>query len=54
MPTDLTQRLEPSIRQFYQWHFVEKRSISEVKERMDGLTQALHRAGHSQFNFIAE
>ena len=51
--TELTARLEISKRQFFQWHFVEKCSIPEVKERMDELTQALISANYD-FDFVAE
>lgn len=48
-------RLQPSQRQFFQWHLREKRPIREVKEKMYELTIALHRAGSDfDFNFIAE
>ncbi|CAD6585699.1 MAG: hypothetical protein ASARMPREDX12_002095 [Alectoria sarmentosa] len=50
--TELTLRLEISRRQFFQWHFVEKRRIPEVKQKMDELTRALTLAGYD-YDFIA-
>ena len=51
--TALTARLEPSKRQFFQWHKVEQRALSEVKIKMDELTEALTAAGYD-YNFVAE
>ena len=39
--TDLTKRLERSKRQFFQFFYLEGRSIREVKEEMDKLSVAL-------------
>ena len=50
---ELTARLEPARRQFFQWHFVEERQIVEVKEKMDQLTRDLKIAGYA-FDFVAE
>ena len=52
-PTELSSRLEPARRQFFQWHLVEKRKIPEVKAKMDKLTKDLRIAGYD-FDFIAE
>ena len=51
--TELTRRLEVSRRQFFQWHFIEKRRIREVKQKMDELTRALALADNN-YDFIAE
>ena len=51
--TELTVRLEPSSRQFFQWVFREKRPIAEIKQKMDELTQALVESGRD-YNFVAE
>ena len=51
--TPLTARLESSKRQFFQWHLVEERPLSEVKRRMEGLTEALISADYT-YDFVAE
>lgn len=51
--TELTARLKPSQRQFFQWHLIEKHSLRTVKDNMDKLTKALNAAGYS-YNFVAE
>ena len=50
---ELTVRLEPARRQFFQWHFVEKLQIVEIKDKMDQLTRDLKIAGYD-FDFVAE
>ena len=49
----LERRLHPCKRQFFQWYFVERLSIPEVKRKMDELTRALQLAGYD-YNFEAE
>lgn len=51
--TELTRKLEMSRRQFFQWHLVEKRHISEVKKRMDELTKALVDTDYD-YDFVAK
>lgn len=51
--TELTARLKPSRRQFFQWHLKEKFSLRNVKDKMDELTKALNAAGYD-YNFVAE
>ena len=41
-------KLEDARRQFFQWHIVENRPISEVKQKMDLLSQELDK------DFVAE
>ena len=39
--TELTRRLERSKRQFFQWFYLEGRSVPKIKEEMDKLSIAL-------------
>ena len=47
--TPQTLKLEPTRRQFFQWYFVERMTITEVKERMDELSKYLNRPAGEDF-----
>ncbi|KAL2041938.1 hypothetical protein N7G274_005126 [Stereocaulon virgatum] len=47
--TPHTLKLEPTKRQFFQWYFVERMTITEVKERMDELSKYLNRPAGEDF-----
>ena len=49
---ELSKRLEPSKRQFHQWHYREGEPIRRVKEMMDELSYHLRKT--SEYDFRAE
>ena len=49
---ELSKRLEPSKRQFHQWHYREGEPIRRVKELMDELSYHLRKT--SDYDFRAE
>ena len=49
---ELSKRLEPSKRQFFQWHYREGQPIRRVKEMMDELSDHLRTT--SDYDFRAE
>ncbi|KAL2049023.1 hypothetical protein ABVK25_010694 [Lepraria finkii] len=44
-----TKALERSRRQFFQWYFVERLTLLDVKERMDKLSEVLRRVTGDDF-----
>lgn len=44
-----TKALERSRKQFFQWYFVERLTLLDVKERMDKLSEVLRRVTGDDF-----